>query len=73
VFHFPGISKQRNLPRGSELSAEERTIISELNHAGFCVSDITKRLIRSKSAVSNSLRRTLSDNTSRRKRKTAKV
>jgi IS30 family transposase len=61
------------MPRGSELSAEGRSIISELNHAGLGVSDIKKRLNRSKSAISNSLERPLSDNISRKKGKVEKV
>jgi hypothetical protein len=31
------------MPRESELSAEEHTIVLELNHAGLGVSDIAKR------------------------------
>jgi hypothetical protein len=49
------------------------TIISKLNHAGLDVFDIAKCLNQLKSAISNSLKSPLSDNTSRRKGKAAKV
>jgi IS30 family transposase len=61
------------MPRGKELSYEERKSIHELFNAGVGISSIANQLKRSKSAISNALKRNIGDNVSRRKGRVAKI